>query len=300
MIDTKDYIEVTLDISPYTTENAEIVEAELAELPYNSFMDGTDVDGKPVLKAYIQQSDYNPRSLRLALDGVGFVVKFKADIVQAMNWNAQWESRFQPVVVDGRVTIKAPFNKNLKKTRFNITIDPQMAFGTGWHQTTFMMMQSMLEQEDEIKDKSVMDLGCGTALLGILAAKMRAMKVYGIDIDAVAAQSGFDNARRNKVLGRMEIYCGDASLLQMESYDVLLANIHKNVILQDLHTYSFALRKAGMRYDTGLSSGGLLLLSGFYDCDVPDILAAAEKENFELLSQKSKDNWSCLTLRKRP
>ncbi|MDE7127064.1 MAG: 50S ribosomal protein L11 methyltransferase, partial [Bacteroidales bacterium] len=138
------------------------------------------------------------------------------------NWNAAWESGFTPIVVDGKCTIKAPYHKDLKKTRFNITINPNMAFGTGHHQTTYMMCKALLDNRQEVKGRTVTDMGCGTAVLAILAAKLGAGHVYGIDIDAVAAISALDNARKNRVSHIVETYCGDASLLQAGSYDIML------------------------------------------------------------------------------
>ena len=149
----------------------------------------------------------------------------------------------------------------------------------------------------------VMDLGCGTAVLAILAAKMGAAETTGIDIDAVAAQSGYDNVALNRLRNRVSICCGDASLLQMESYDLLLANIHRNIILQDLATYAKSLRKAGMRYanvDTreSRSDGGLLMVSGFYESDAPDIIDAASAQGLRLIGRKGREGWACLIFRR--
>lgn len=298
MFSSKEYIEVTIHIEPYCGDNVEIVEAEMAELPYDSFMEDTDPDGNPVLKAYIPREEYDARSLKMVLEFLDFKTSFTASMIEPKNWNAEWESSFEPIFVDGKVTVKATYHKDLKRSRFNITIDPQMAFGTGHHHTTYMMMQTMLEHESLISGHTVMDLGCGTGVLGILAAKMHACHIYGVDIDAVAAQSAFDNARLNRVGRTMETFYGDASLLQRESYDVLLANIHKNIILQDLDTYAASLRKPGMRYGTGVSEGGLLMVSGFYETDVPDIVCAARDRGLELVCSKSREGWACLTFRR--
>lgn len=254
-----EYIEVAVRLDPFSEELSERVTAEVAELPYESF-----VTEEPFLKCYIQKDLYAPQPLKAVLSGFPEVAEFTASLVQAQNWNASWESEFRPIVVDGKVTVKAPFNTDVPRTRLNIWIDPKMAFGTASHPTTYMMMSSMLSREDAIRGKLVLDMGCGTGLLGILAAKMGAAKVYAVDIDAVAAHSAWGNARWNRVGSRMEIRCGDASLLQMGKYDVILANINRNILLQDLPTYARSLRR-----------GGLLLLSGFFDCDVPVLVKAA-------------------------
>ena len=234
-MNSQEYIEVSVKIDPYSDENAEILMAELEEFPFESFS-----MEQPYLKCYIQKDLYLQQDLKVVLSGLdhyGFTTSFTAALLPATNWNAVWESQFTPIVVDGKCTIKASFHKGLKRTRFNITIDPKMAFGTGHHQTTYMMCRALLANEPEIRDKVVMDMGCGTAILAILAAKMGARHVYGIDIDAVAAISAYDNARSNKVSKRVETYCGDASLLQVGKYDILLANINRNILLQDFSLY---------------------------------------------------------------
>ena len=284
-MNSQEYIEVSIKITPYSEENAEIVTAEISELPYESV---TSED--PYLKCYIQKDLYDQSALRVVLSGLegyGFEVEHSANLMPAVNWNAIWESQFTPIVVDGKCTIKASFHEGLKKTRFNITIDPKMAFGTGHHQTTFMMCRALLENEDAVRGKTVMDMGCGTAVLAILAAKMKAAHVYGIDIDAVAAISAYDNARLNRVGKIMETYCGDASLLQRNTYDVLLANINRNILLQDIPTYALSLRHEG-----------LLFVSGFYMEDMPMIVGMATANGLEYVSHDSIDNWCCIKFRK--
>ena len=285
-MNSQEYVEVSIGIEPYSDENAEMLMAELAELPFESFEMET-----PYLKCYIPKEAYSPQMLKLALSGLeedSFTTTgFSARLIPATNWNALWESNFTPIVVDGECTVKASFHKGLKKTRFNITIDPKMAFGTGHHQTTYMMCRALMRNEASVKGGIVMDMGCGTAILAILAAKMGAAHVYGIDIDAVAAVSAFDNARINRVSKRVETYCGDASLLQMGKYDILLANINRNILIQDIPTYSRSLRK-----------DGLLFVSGFYTEDLPMIRGVAEAAGLEFLSEDAMDNWCCASFRK--
>ncbi len=285
-MNSQEYIEVAIKITPFSEENAEIVTAEICDLPFESFS-----NEDPYLKCYIQKELYNAHELRIvmsALEGMEFSTEINATLVPPVNWNAKWESEFTPIVVDGKCTIKASFHKGLKRTRYNITIDPKMAFGTGHHQTTYMMCRSLLNNEESVRGKVIMDMGCGTAVLAILAAKMKAAKVYGIDIDAVAAISAYDNAKMNRVGKLMETYCGDASLLQMGTYDVLLANINRNILLQDIPTYSRSLRH-----------GGLLMVSGFYTDDMPMLVAAAENASLEYVSDDSIDNWCCITFKKK-
>ena len=263
-MNSQEYIEVSVKITPFSDENAEIATAEISELPFESF---TAED--PYLKCYIQKELYDVQMLKVVLDGLqdyGFTVEYSANLMPAVNWNAVWESQFSPIVVDNRCTI-----------------DPKMAFGTGHHQTTYMMCRALLQNEESVKGKVVMDMGCGTAVLAILAAKMKASKVYGIDIDAVAAISAYDNARANRVGKIIETYCGDASLLQRNTYDVLLANINRNILLQDIPTYSHSLHR-----------GGHLFVSGFYVEDMPMIIAMAQNSGLEYVSHDSIDNWCCI------
>ena len=284
-MNSQEYIEVSIKITPFSEENAEIVTAEVSELPFESFS-----NEDPFLKCYIQKDLYDAQALKLylsGLEGYGFEIEHSANLIPATNWNAVWESQFNPIVVDNKCTIKASFHEGLKRTRFNITIDPKMAFGTGHHQTTYMMCRALLQNEESVRDKVVMDMGCGTAVLAILAAKMKAAKVYGIDIDAVAAISAYDNARLNRVGTKIETYCGDASLLQRNTYDVLLANINRNILLQDIPTYSHCIRR-----------GGLLFVSGFYVDDMPMIIGTAMHAGLEYVSHDSIDNWCCIKFRK--
>ena len=284
-MNSQEYIEVAVKITPFTEENAEIITAEISELPFESFS-----SEDPFLKCYIQKDLYDAQALKVVmngLEGMGFTYDITSTLVPPVNWNAVWESQFPPIVVDNKCTIKASFHEGLKKTRFNITIDPKMAFGTGHHQTTYMMCRALLQNEEEIRGKVVLDMGCGTAVLAILAAKMKAERVYGIDIDAIAAISAYDNARLNKVGTRIETYCGDASLLQRNTYDVILANINRNILLQDIPTYALSLHKEG-----------LLFVSGFYVEDMPMLIGMAQNSGLQYVSHDSIDNWCCIKFRK--
>ena len=276
MIDTEQYIEVAVRLEPFSDEAAEILMAELSDLPYDSF-----AVEEPFLKCYIPMAEYKASDLKVVLSGYDFAAGFTAAPVEGRNWNRNWELSFQPIVVDGVVTVKAPFNADVPRTRYNIWIDPQMAFGTGYHHTTYMMMQRMLGLK--LRGAYVVDMGCGTAILGILAAKMGARKVFAVDIDAVAARSAWGNARWNKVGTRVETACGDASLLQMRTYDVILANIHRNIILEDLPTYVRSLKH-----------GGRLLVSGFYEADVAAVSDAAMALGLSLAGSSSREDWACL------
>jgi ribosomal protein L11 methyltransferase len=279
------YIEVKIEIIPFGEEFAEQVIAQTEELGYESY----EVSG-PFLNAYIPEDKYSERDLRLALsffDNNGeFILKYIANFIREENWNAVWESNFQPITIKNICTVKAGFHKNLPKTKYTITIDPKMAFGTGHHQTTSLMMEAMLDEQ--FRGCSVLDIGCGTGILAILAVKLKAdIPVHAIDIDPVATASAIENSRRNRMPGKLAVLTGDASLLQSERYDVILANINRNIILSDLKTYAFSLRR-----------GGRIILSGFYQADADMIIQEGRRQNLEFVYGKNLDNWAVIKLKK--
>ena len=276
-----DFTEVSIEIFPFSEDFAEIVIAAIEELPFESF-----VIESPLLKAYIPKSKYDPLQLEETLCGINDLSLFKtsisADNIASKNWNALWESNFDPIVVAGKCTIKASFHKGLPRSRYNITIDPKMAFGTGHHQTTSLMVEVLLATD--VKDKRVLDMGCGTGILGILAAKMgAATPVYAIDIDPVAVDSAKENSRKNRVGDRVELFEGDSSLISERGHDLILANINRNIILKDMGLYA-----------KGLRSGGTLIVSGFYAEDNRMVIGEANKYNFSLMEEKEKDGWSAI------
>ena len=254
--------------------------AFLGDLGFDSFM-----EEPPVLKAYIQTSGFNKNSLEATLASVPVSgLTWSAHKMPTQNWNAAWESEgFTPIVVGNDVTVRAVSSQNTA-TRFTIELNPQMAFGTGHHDTTYMMMQTMIDSEDQIRGHRVTDLGCGTAVLAILADKLGASATEAIDIDAVAARSAEANVKINGA--NVHVQCGDASLLKAPC-DVLLANIHRNIIIADLDKYAAV-----------IPQGGLLLISGFYESDIEDILQAASAHGFALESKRTRSGWACLKARR--
>lgn len=296
-----------MEITPYTEENAEIVMAMLDDIPFESF--STE---EPLLKGYIGQDNFNQQNLKTVLSyfnggASGFEVSYTTSFIQEENWNQTWESDFEPIFIDGLVTVKAPFHKNLPLTKYNIRIEPKMAFGTGHHQTTTMMVKALLDLNGEgeksaelcgadgllggwrsVRGKQVLDMGTGTGVLAILAAKMRAKRaVHAIDVDIVAVNSAKENAWKNRLAEAVHTLYGDGSLIQANKYDLILANINRNILMQDMDTYYRGMRK-----------GGVLVLSGFYTEDIPVLENCAVEKGFKMVATRDIDNWASIILYK--
>ncbi len=277
------YIEVNIEITPFSEEFSDIVVSAIEDLPFESF-----INEPPSLKAYIPQNLYAEQDLKRVLssfDGSNtFLLKVSNKLIEYKNWNEIWESNFSPIVVGGKCTVKAGFHKDMPNTEYNIVIDPKMAFGTGHHQTTHLMIESILD--NEFKGKSVLDMGCGTGILAILATLRGAnAPVYAIDIDPDATNSARENSEKNGVGNKIKVLTGDSSLINIGQYDIVLANINRNIILSDIETYSSALKNSG-----------IIILSGFYSEDVPIILEASEKLGLNLVSKATMDNWALIKL----
>ena len=282
-----DYIAVHIRIEPFSEERAEIVEAEIVDLGFDSF-----TVEEPFLNAFIpveQFSEPNLKTLLSAFDTAEFRVSHTLELVKEQNWNAAWESDFEPVVVGGQVTVRATYHKNLPKTRINVVIDPQMSFGSGHHQTTTMMVEQLLEDRRWLKGKALLDMGCGTGILAIVAAKLGAgVPVHAVDIDPRCCRSTVANARRNRIPHKIITVCGDASVLIRGQYDVILANINRNILLADMASYVRALKP----------QGGRILLSGFYEADIPMLLEKAASLGLAEISRRTRDDWALLVLKK--
>ena len=282
-----DYIAVHIKITPFSEERAEIVEAEIADLGFDSFT----VEA-PLLNAFIPKDQFSEPNLKTLLggfDGGDFTVSHSVELVKEQNWNAVWESDFEPVVVDGQVTVRAPYHKDLPRTRIIVVINPQMSFGSGHHQTTSMMIGQLLAEGKALRGKAVLDMGCGTGILAIVAAKLgAAVPVHAVDIDPTCVRSAQANARRNRVPHKVITVCGDASVLIRGQYDYVLANINRNILLADMASYVRALKP----------QGGRILLSGFYEADIPMLLEAAAKLGLAETGRRVTDDWALLVLQK--
>lgn len=261
----------------------EILIAELGELEFDSFME-TDQG----LSAYIQEHFVTDRLLDdiLVLKNPDFKIDFKTESIAQINWNEEWEKNFNPIDVDGICYVRAPFHQ-AKNTEFEIIIEPKMSFGTGHHETTFMMMKHLLSLN--IQDKIVLDMGCGTAILAILASMKGAKQVDAIDIDNWCYLNSIENAERNGI-NNIAVFEGDATLLKDKKnhYDLIIANINRNILLQDMKTYAESLK-----------AGAIILFSGFYFEDIEAIESEANKHDLFLDTQLEKNNWVSLKMTKK-
>ncbi|MFY8186468.1 MAG: 50S ribosomal protein L11 methyltransferase [Flavobacterium sp.] len=255
---------------------SEILIAELGEKPFDSF---TETDFGII--AYIPKEDWNEAILEdiYILQSPEFTVSYHIEEIAPVNWNEEWEKNFEPIDVDGVCCVRAPFHPKTDAP-FDIVIEPKMSFGTGHHETTFMMIQHLLTTD--LKGKKTLDMGCGTAILAILASMKGADPIDAIDIDNWCYQNSIENAQRNHC-ENIQVYEGDASLLTGKKYDVIIANINRNILLNDMATYQAC-----------LSENGMLFLSGFYTEDIPALVDCCAAFGLELVHSLERNNWSSL------
>ena len=281
------YLSVRFRLDSYNEENAEILVALTEEMGFESYEYADEF-----LTAYIKEDLFNEDELNEILPskegGFSFNVSYTFEKVKNENWNKIWESNFQPIVIDDLCTVKASFHEGLPETKYTITIDPKMAFGTGHHQTTSLMMRALLKED--LTGRSVLDMGCGTGILAILAAfKGGATRIVAIDIDPTATESAIENSNANRVGDEIEILTGDASLLaSQEKFDLILANINRNIILDDIQKYSNVMK-----------SQGVLQLSGFFAEDVDLIEVGANAAGFEKVSVTIDNRWAQVKMKKK-
>lgn len=209
------------------------------------------------------------------------------DTVEKENWNEEWEKNVSPIVVENRCLIRAEFHKPSQEYTYEIIITPKMSFGTGHHQTTYLMVKAQLEINHQ--DKRVMDAGCGTAILSVMASKRGATEVEAFDIDEWSILNGKENAALNRCTN-IRIRQGTVDNFTWgEPFDIILANINKNVLLDEIKSYA-----------RHLVSGGILLLSGFYATDIPDLIREASRHRLRLVTQDEREKWAVIQLAKQP
>lgn len=273
------YTEITFTIEPYNEAISDALISELGTIGYDGFS-YTDSG----FTAYIPTVDYNPGAISalqvMQYFSEHFRISTSCQEIEDQDWNKVWEENFTPIVVDNRIQVRAGFHAPVPGIEYEIIIEPKMSFGTGHHSTTALMLRTILGLTNEITGKRVLDMGCGTGILSIMAAKAGAQEVTGIDIDEWAYNNAMENIRNNH-LENITIKIGDASLLQNEkTFDIILANINRNILLND------------MEYYVGkLSAKGYLIMSGFYLKDLPMIQEKATNQGLSFQSYREDQQW---------
>lgn len=277
-----DYTEVNFAVSPKEPAT-EILIAELGEAGFEMF-----VETETGVLAYIPHEHFSDSLLSelKILNSEIATISFGIQKIKDQNWNKEWEKNFEPIIVNNDCIVRAPFHQFEKSYKYDLIIEPKMSFGTGHHETTFLVLSYMLDMD--FVEKKVLDMGCGTAVLAILASKKGAQSIDAIDIDSWSVENSVENADRNNT-PNIEVVLGDASLIEdkPEMYDVVLANINRNILLRDITTY-----------EKSMKHGAYLLLSGFFVSDIPLLLEKAVELKLKLVGQNEKNNWATLCLSK--
>lgn len=275
------YTEVNFTITPYSQQDAEILTALLADLGFDSFSDAPEG-----VLAYIPANLFPQVDLNSFLNDLPIQSKitFSFITIEDQNWNKQWESNFQPITVEQFCRVRAPFHQTEEGYKLEIIIEPKMAFGTGHHQTTWLMIRELFNID--LQNKNVLDMGCGTGILAIVAEKLGAKKITAIDNDIWAFENAQENVIKNDCT-RIKVLHGDATLLGNENYDVILANINLNILINDMWVYINSLNK-----------GGLLVMSGILTNDITVLSEAAEKIGFKVLAKRNRNDWMLLSTKK--
>lgn len=272
------YIEYNFTIEPRDPA-AEILIAELGLFGFESF-----VETETGLLAYIPSEEHSEDVINeiQILKSDEFIVEYSVKTIEQTNWNEEWEKNFTPINVDNKVYVRAPFH-DASTMDYEIVIEPKMSFGTGHHETTHMMIQHLLDLD--LTHKSVLDMGCGTGILAIFAAMKNARPIDAIDIDEWCVENTNENIEKNNC-EFISVFLGDAHLLKNQKYDIIIANINRNILLQDLPAYKRC-----------LNNNGILLLSGFYTEDEPLLQSKAKELEFEFLKKFERNNWLSLQFR---
>lgn len=266
------YIEFQFKVDPIIP-GSEILVAQLGEIGFESF-----INTEEGVTGYILKEMYDAKALKSIqiLSSTEFIVSYEEKEIEQVNWNEEWEKNFDPIVVDGSCVVRAPFHTK-RNIPYEIIIEPKMSFGTGHHETTFMMLQYLLQ--DNLKGRTALDMGCGTAVLAILAEMKGAVNIDAIDIDEWCVENSEENIERNNCK-EISVKLGDAAEIPENTYDIVIANINRNILLRDMGAYKNSLLPSGTLY-----------LSGFYLDDLPVIKDCCNKNGLRYVDHKTKNNW---------
>ena len=272
------YLEVTFTVSPASETANDIIAALAADLGFESF-----VESPQGTIGYVPVNLYDENALREAMTDFPMSdtsITFTTCEMEDKNWNEEWEKHFfEPIVVDSRCVIHSTFHKDYPKADFDIIINPQMAFGTGHHQTTRLIISYLLDIN--LQEKTVLDMGCGTSILAILASMRGAKQLTAIDIDEWCVNNSIDNLELNHI-DNIKVFQGDASSLACEGpFDIIIANINRNILLADMQ-----------HYVARMNQGGEIFFSGFYESDLPMIQAEAKRLGLRYLSHRTEKEWT--------
>ncbi len=272
------YLQFNFRTSPCTEVTNDVLSATLADVGFESFMEQPGG-----IAAYIQKDLYDEHALRQALDDFPLPdARIDYDFLEAedRDWNEEWERNFfQPIIIGNRCVVHSTFHHDVPQAEYDITIDPQMAFGTGHHETTGLIINELLDTD--LAGRDVLDMGCGTSILAILAHMRGAARCTAIDIDDWCVRNSLENIRLNRLDG-IDVSQGDASSLADKGpFDVIIANINRNILLNDMQSYA-----ARMKH------GALLLMSGFYVDDIPLIEAEARRLGLQPGGHREQNRWA--------
>ena len=276
------YFEVTFSVNPCNETATDILSALIAETGFESF-----VECEGGMQAYVQQSLFDEDALKSIIADFpvpGIEIIYTITEPEDKDWNEEWEKNFfQPIVIDNRCVIHSTFHKDYPKAEYDIVINPQMAFGTGHHETTSSILGELLDAD--LKGKSVLDMGCGTSILAILASMRGADPVTAIDIDDWCVNNSRDNIALNNI-NNITVELGDASLLEgRKPFDVIIANINRNILLNDMAAYTACMHK-----------GSEIYMSGFYVQDIDAIRSKGESLGLKFVHYREKNNWAAVKL----
>ncbi|MCA0366001.1 MAG: 50S ribosomal protein L11 methyltransferase [Bacteroidetes bacterium] len=269
------YFELDLKIEP---EYSEILVAELAEIGFDSFLDSPDG-----IVAYVTEDLFDDRAIKNLLENYASrtPLSYSIKAIEKQNWNKEWESAFSPIEVSDKIYVRATFHEPAPATfPYEIIITPKMSFGTGHHETTSQVLE--LQMDIDHKGKSVLDVGTGTGILAILASKLGAEKIHAFDIDEWSVENTIENISLNNT-PEITVNQGTIADQKIEQYDILIANINRNILLDEIPQY--------VKF---MKNGASLLLSGFYEHDVPEIESKCNEQGLKKLKQISKNNWAAV------